>query len=421
MVKEGIVDRKHLINLRTKKVRATQRVFAERVGLSVDTLKSYESGRRLLTVDKFIEIKQNLGYRSSSSDSLRIMIDYLRITFKKVTDLDFFCRTYLHCPLTDFVATDTKLMKYTNLWRRGDIWIFDFADKQKTDNYQITLQLSGAGCRQFELIMERDGLTWIEVLQKMSFERTDMKVTRIDIALDEMYKGHGRESEQFDLSDLIVRTYQKQVYYDRMRSWNHIGGGSLDPGRADSGISIYYGSRQSNCYFNFYEKRFELAKKEKMTVEESLAVFEIWNRYEIRLSQEDAQSWVNEYVSGVPLEDLSKGIIVKKLDVYNGSNSYGILLPDQKWQAMFGGIEPVKLTVSPEEYSLARTVRWLIFQVSNSLRLVEEADRKMDTDYLKIILQSGELTDEAKEIIAQLSPADSAYLREQLGVSESYG
>lgn len=417
MAKASVVDRKHLVALRTKKVKASQKVFSDRAGIPLDTLKSYESGRRLLTVDKFIEIKHNLGYRLSSSDSLRIMIDYLRITFKKVTDLDFFCRTYLHCPLTDFVATDTKLMKYTNLWRRGDIWIFDFADKQKTDNYQITLQLSGAGCRQFELIMARDGLTWIEVLQKMSFERTDMKVTRIDIALDEMYKGQEREAEHFNLSDLIVKTYQKQVYYDRMRSWNHIGGGSLDPDKADAGISIYYGSRQSNCYFNFYEKRFEMAKKEKMSVEEALAVFEIWNRYEIRLSQEAADAWVSEYVSGVPLEDLSKGIIVKKLDVYDGSNGYGVLLPDQKWQAMFGGVEPVKLTVSPEEYSLARTVRWLIYQVSNSLKLVEEADRKMDTDYLKIILEAGELNDEAEAILAQLSPSDSIYLREELGMA----
>lgn len=417
MAKEGFVDKKHLVALRTRKVKANQKVFAERAGISLDTLKSYETGRRLLSVDKFIEIKRNIGYLASSSSSLRIMIDYLRITFKQVTDLDFFCRTYLHCPLTDFVATDTRLMKYNNLWRRGDIWIFDFADKQKTGNYQITLQLSGAGCRQFELIMEREGLTWIDVLQKMSFERKDMKVTRIDIALDEMYKGRDREDEHFNLSDLIVKTYQKQVYFDRLLSWSHIGGGSVDPDKADSGISIYYGSRQSNCYFNFYEKRFELAKKEKITAEESLAVFEIWNRYEIRLSQEAADGWVTEYVSGVPLEDLSKGIIVKKLDVYDGANDYGILLPDQKWQAMFGGIEPVKLTTSPEEYSIVRTVRWLIHQVSNSLKLVEEADRKMATDYLKIILESGELNDEAEAVLAQLSPEDAIYLREELGIA----
>ncbi|MGT2896012.1 replication initiation factor domain-containing protein [Streptococcus entericus] len=418
MPKDRLVDRKHLIALRKDKIRVTQHEFSELIDLPVATIRAYEQGKRLLTADKFRDIKQRLGYLDSSSGSLRIMIDYVRLTFKHVTDLDFFCQTYLYCPLSDFVSVETKLMKYSNLWRRGDIWIFDYADKTKTGNYQITVQLSGAGCRQFELLLERENKTWLQALQKMAFERSDMKVTRIDLALDELYKGYDHEEEHLQLSDLISKVYKKELTHGRLRKWNFIGGGALgsddEVDDSSEGISIYFGSRQSNCYFNFYEKRYELAQKERMTVIEALEVFGIWNRYEIRMSQSVAHGWVEEFISGVPLEDLSKGIISKSLEFYDSTNDYGAYLPDDKWQSLFGGVEPVNLAVSPEPYSLEKTIKWLIYQVSNSLRLIEEADKVMNTAYLDIVLEAGELTEEAETILAQLSPSDADYLRERL-------
>ncbi|MFD3034462.1 replication initiation factor domain-containing protein, partial [Streptococcus agalactiae] len=89
------------------------------------------------------------------------------------------------------------------------------------------------------------------------------------------------------------------------------------------GISLYFGSRQSEMYFNFYEKRYEIAKQEGITVEEALEIFELWNRYEIRLSQSKANAAVDEFISGVPIGEISRGLIVSKIDVYDGKNEYG--------------------------------------------------------------------------------------------------
>ena len=36
----------------------------------------------------------------------------------------------------------------------------------------------------------------------------------------------------------------------------------------NKGLSLYFGSRQSPLYFNFYQKDYELARKESMSVEE---------------------------------------------------------------------------------------------------------------------------------------------------------
>lgn len=121
MAKGRVVAGKHLIELRKKKTKVSQKVFAELVDMPVGTLRNYEQGRSLLTVEKFQEIKSRLGYLSDSSNEIRVMIDYLRMTFKHVEDPDWFCRQYLHCDFKEFISVETKMMNYTHLWTRGDI------------------------------------------------------------------------------------------------------------------------------------------------------------------------------------------------------------------------------------------------------------------------------------------------------------
>ncbi|MDQ8759087.1 replication initiation factor domain-containing protein [Streptococcus ruminantium] len=408
MTKERIVNGRYLKKFRKDKIKLSQKDFALSVGFSLDAIKSYESNRRLLTVDKFLEMKERLGYSNHESDRLEVLIDYMRITFKDVRDLDFFTTRYLHCPLSDFESEETKLMMYTHLWKRGDIWIFDYADKSQTDNYQITIQLSGRGCRQFELIMERDNVSWVEVLQKMYFERNDMQVRRLDIAMDELYRGYEHEDEHIKLSDLIVKLYSGELFYEKMKTWNSVDGGRLD-GSANQGLSIYFGSRQSNMYFNFYEKRYEIARRENMTVFESLGVFGIWNRYEIRLAREKAQSVVEEFCGGVDLAEIARGLINSRLDVFDGTNAYGGYVADEKWQRLFGGVEPLKLSTRPEPYDIESTVKWLIYQVSNSLTLVHEADKILNTQYINMILEAGEITDKTRQILESLKVGAKDY------------
>lgn len=402
---KALIDRKHLIALR-KKTKLSQKKFSELVNIPVRTLRAYEGGQRALSFSKFFEIRSALGYLNDKKNLLEVKIDYLRVTFKEVKDLDFFCQRYLYCPLSDFVSGETRLMQYEMLYRRGDIWIFAYFSPE---NPQITLQLSGQGCRQMELILEKNQLTWFDLFQKMYFERSDMSVTRLDIAMDELFTGD--ESKQFFLSDLISKVYKKEVDLTRIKNWNYIGGGDLnfkdekESANRSQGISIYFGSRQSNLYFNFYEKRYELAKKENISVSDSLAIFNIWNRYELRLSHEKAQSVMEEYLSGIDLAEIAQGLINYHIHVYDTTNSYGAFLPDAKWENLFGGAEPLRLSVSPEPYSIERTIKWLIYQVSDSLALVNEADRKLCTEYLKLILEVGKVSDRGEKILENLTIA----------------
>ncbi|HGA1459382.1 TPA: replication initiation factor domain-containing protein [Streptococcus suis] len=408
MVKDRVVNGRYLKKFRKERIGVSQNDFASMVGLSVNTIKSYESNRRMLTTEKFLEMKEQLGYLNNESNRLEVLIDYVRITFMDVRDLEYFVERYLYSPLSEFESNETRLMMYTHLWKRGDIWIFDYADKSRTDNYQMTLQLSGKGCRQMELIMEREGITWCEFFQRMLFERKDMRVRRLDIAMDELYQGIDKEHEQVKLSDLIRKLYSKELYYEKMKTWNAVDGGKLD-GSANQGLSLYFGSRQSNMYFNFYEKRYELARREGMTVSESLGVFGVWNRYEIRLAREKAEAVVEEFTGGVDLAEIARGLINSRLEVFDGTNEYGGYVPDEKWQKLFGGVEPLTLSVRPEPYDIESTVKWLIYQVSNSLLLVDEADKILNTQYLQMILSAGELTDKAKATLEALAYSNRDY------------
>ncbi|MCK1238894.1 replication initiation factor domain-containing protein [Streptococcus uberis] len=389
-----------------KSLGLSQKAMAKTIGINPRTYRSYESGSRGLTLEKFTDFKQALGFlKEPNQDLIQVHIDYLRMTFMSVRDLEAFCQNFLLCPLSEFREQETRLLSYTRVWKRGNIWLFDYFDRVATGNKQVTLQLSGQGCREMELLLVENQATWADFLSHLMTDFSDSHVTRLDIALDEKYLGPDREDEQFLLSDLITKVYQEEVSFKHIRSWNHIGGGQLNQAQDQEnsqGISIYFGSRQSNLYFNFYEKRYELAKKEQISLEESLEIFGIWNRYELRFAQEKAQLAVEEYINGVDLAEVARGVINHEMQVYDGTNRYGQFKPDAKWQRLFGGTEPLKLSMQPKPYTIDRTVRWLMYQVSNSLKLVEEADKIMNTDYFKMIQESGEINDRAKAMLKDL-------------------
>ena len=395
----------HIKNFR-KQTGLSQKAFAQAVDLPTRTYRSYETGERGLTIDKFRELKEKLGYyQDCDKNSLRAQIDYLRLTFPRLKDLDAFCENFLHCHLSEFTDQETRLMNYTHLWQRGNIWIFDFFDKSVTNDYQTCLQLSGQGCRELELLLEDKGITWQIFLQNILYSYEDVRVKRLDIALDELYKGYGHEDEQIQIPKLIDKLYSKEIVLDTIKKWNITGGGSFTDNEdmeANHGLSIYFGSRQSQLYFNFYEKRYEIARMENISLDESLEIFSIWNRYELRFSDQKAQGIVEEYINGVDLGEIARGIINKEIQVYDGVTRFGAYKPDEKWQRLFGGVEPLKLSTNPQPYSIERTIRWLTYQVANSLALVTEADKILQTEYMKMIQNSGEITDRGKAMLRLL-------------------
>ena len=373
----------------------TRKELSLKTGIPVSTLKAYENGYRTLKKEDFIEIKNQFSLKNGDTNLTRYMIDYFRFTLHNETDIYFVAKEFFGFDVMLRPET-TSFMKYELLYRYGDIWFFGFNSsfsENGEDKNRITVQLSGQGCRQLEMYLENSNLTWTDFIKR--FQKCyggDFSVTRIDIAVDEMAMEDTKEN--FDLSTLVTRYYQQEI---------------VSPFESENrqGLSIYLGSRQSEMYFNFYEKRYEIAKKEGISVSASVRLFRIWNRYEVRFSQGKARAFVSEVLAGSEIAELTRSIFQGAIQIYDGTDEHGFRKYDSKWQQLFGNHEAVRLTVNPEPYSVERTIRWLVERVSNSLLFVSEIDRMFMQENMKKIMDSGELTPRQRK--------ELEFLQNQLG------
>ena len=409
---KGEMEGKELKDFR-KELKMTRKELSIKTGIPVSTIKAYENGSRTLKKEDFLEIKSHFTLKKCDKELTRYMIDYFRFTLHKESDVYYVAKKFFGFDIMLNPET-TSFMKYELLYRYGDIWFFGFNSsfsENGEDKDRITVQLSGQGCRQLELYLESENITWIDFIKRLKQKYGEnFSVTRIDIAVDEIAMEDTKEN--FDLSSLITRYYNQDIVSPYLKNFSFVGGGGFDfenPLETENrqGLSIYLGSRQSEMYFNFYEKRYEIANKEGISVSDSVRLFGIWNRYEVRFSQGKARSFISEILSGADIAELTRSIFQGAIQIYDGTDEHGFRKFDSKWQRLFGNNEAVRLSVSPEPYTVEKTIRWLVERVSNSLVYVSEIDRLFMQENMKKIMESGEITPRQKK---QLD-----FLQSQLG------
>ena len=412
---KGEMEGKELKDFR-KELKMTRKELSIKTGIPVSTIKAYENGYRTLKKEDFLEIKSHFTLKKYDKELTRYMIDYFRFTLHKEIDVYYVAKKFFGFDIMLNPET-TSFMKYELLYRYGDIWFFGFNSsfsENGEDKDRITVQLSGQGCRQLELYLESENITWIDFIKRLKQNYGEnFSVTRIDIAVDEMAMEDTKEN--FDLSSLITRYYNQDIVSPYLKNFSFVGGGGFDfenPLETENrqGLSIYLGSRQSEMYFNFYEKRYEIAKKEGISVSDSVRLFGIWNRYEVRFSQGKARSFISEILTGADIAELTRSIFQGAIQIYDGTDEHGFRKFDSKWQRLFGNNEAVRLSVSPEPYTVEKTIRWLVERVSNSLVYVSEIDRLFMQENMKKIMESGEITPRQRK---QLD-----FLQSQLGMIE---
>lgn len=408
----GEMDGRELKEFR-KEQKMTRKELSIKTGIPVSTLKAYENGYRTLKKTDFLEIKNQFSLKRCDASLTRYMVDYFRFTLHNEIDVYFVAKEFFGFDIMPKPET-TSFMKYELLYRYGDIWFLGFNSSYSEngeDKNRITVQLSGQGCRQLEVYLENENITWIYFIEKIQKRYgNDFSVTRIDIAVDEMVQEDSKDN--FDLSSLVTRYYNQEIVSPYLRNFSFVGGGGFDfenPLEVENrqGLSIYLGSRQSEMYFNFYEKRYEIAKKEGISVSDSVRLFGIWNRYEVRFSQGKARSFITEVLEGAEIAELTRSIFQGAIQIYDGTDEHGFRMYDSKWQSLFGNDEAIRLSVSPEPYSVERTIRWLVERVSNSLVYVSEIDRLFMQENMKKIMSSGEITPRQRK--------ELEFLQSQLG------
>lgn len=390
-------------NISGNKKPLSQARFAQLMGCSKDYIRKMEQGKRKIPEDFEQRIKERFRLYMKSGIDLRAMIDYLRLSFFG-TDYKTVIQRVLRMDLTEFETRPTGLYLFDCLSVRGNIWVFWHSKRTVTEN--VLVQFSGQGCREYEEVMreqQTDWRTWLYSIWKnqgkLEAGYTRVQCSRFDIALDELW---GLETEEhFDLFELLEKQKAGLLEMDFKRFQN-IGGCFLDDGYFRSeGLSLYFGSRKSPLFFNFYEKRFEIANREKISELEALTKYGIYNRYELRLANEKATQAVEAFILGDSpkrLGEIGVGLINAKLIVWDRLESDARIV-DKRWAKLFRSMEELDFTVKPEKFSLDRSERWFLKQVAPTLKLLQEADRILGRDFVQEGIDNAELNDEQQNYL----------------------
>lgn len=381
-----------------KELQLSQQELAERLHVSRQFVSQLELGKKVVP-KKFEEQLKEEFHLMGGQASVEAKIDFLRVRFK-TQDIESVVNKVLHMEMDWFVHDNRGFYRYTETFSYGSIRLF--RNRENMD-MGIMLDLSGQGCRELESIFEEDGnRSWTEFFWSLYEDDifgegvvVDTKVTRIDIALDELLD---EEKENFDLYELKDKMEQGLVD-SSFKNFDYRGGLVFENGQQiNKGLSLYFGSRQSPLHFCFYQKDFDLARKENVSVEDARIKYGIKNRYEIRLADEKAFLFIEYFLStGESLDWLVKELINGSLVVYEWKNGNRVFC--KAWYNVVDKMEGLRLSVKAEKPSIDKTLRWLSSYLAPSLKMVKVIDNLLGTDELSERIESAELKEKHLEMI----------------------
>ena len=378
-----------------------QRKFAEILNVSLSYYEKMERGKRAIpnsvkeTLDTYFRLRVKEGA------DMGVMIDYLRLSFFDVTPEEIITRV-LGMEEEDFETRPTGLYLFDRVSVCENIWVFSHEKKM---NRNVLVQFSGQGCREYERQLEKRQTDWqgflSEIWQKQGkLESCYSRVqcSRIDIAMDEFWTRE--DSEYFDLFSILEKR-PKGLISDRFKTFENYGGSikDVDGNSRNKGLSLYFGSRKSPLFFNFYEKRFELANKEGLSEDDALLKYEIYNRYEVRCSDVKAMEVIKQIIYGKRLGEIGAGLINSKVIVYDLLDSESKIV-NERWAKMFRTVGELNFSMKAKGFSIERSEHWFEIQVAPTLKLLQKIDEIEGDDYVARTLDKAELSKEHENYLA---------------------
>ncbi|MBO0455066.1 replication initiation factor domain-containing protein [Candidatus Enterococcus murrayae] len=385
-----------------KKVKpVSQQKFAAILDVSLSYYEKMERGKRVIpeNVKEILDTHFRLSMEEEAN--MRVMIDYLRLSFFDATPNQIITQV-LRMDEASFETRPTGLYLFDRVSVCGNIWVFWHAKKT---NRNVLIQFSGQGCREYEQLLNEKVIDWQEFLSeiwkkqgKLESSYSRVQCSRIDLAIDELWTRE--DAEYFNLFTILEKR-QLGLINDQFKTFEHYSGlVSDEDGRTRSkGLSLYFGSRKSPLFFNFYEKRFELANKEGISVDEALLKHEIYNRYEVRCSAERAMEVVRYFISGKYLGKIGAGIINSKLIVYDLLDEETKIV-NERWAKMFRTVSELNFSMNAKEFSIERSERWFETQVAPTLKMLQKKDEVEGRNYLARTVDNAKLSKDQENYIA---------------------
>lgn len=229
----------------------------------------------------------------------------------------------------------------------------------------------------------------------------DTKIPRIDIALDEMVSDFYPNYDLFELKE----KWEKRLVDSSLQNFDFRGGEVVKKNQhLNKGLSLYFGSRQSPMYMNFYQKDFELAKNEQISVEMARQKYEMKNRYEVRLADEKAYLFVEYLLStGETLEWVVKELIDTSIKVYD-CDAEGIRTGySENWRLVIESMESLRLTMKGQKPSYEKSLRWLSNYLAPTLKKIWIIDQTLGKNELMERIEKAELKDRDRAKIKEIT------------------
>lgn len=227
------------------------------------------------------------------------------------------------------------------------------------------LNMSGQGCRQFEISSVFDFPTLFAILANV-----DAVYTRLDIAIDDF-------SNIFTVNQFRQAVFNKQCV-TRLKSWGNHQRGLIATGLDDVTMdSFYLGSSTSRFFINVYDKKMERLNK-KIDIDKAITT---WVRTEVRLSYEYADMFVVHIISdSKPIGQLIKAflnekVVFLKLSALQLDKNRSRLAQDLKnharwWRDFINMSKKLHLTVYKPEKTLSESKDWIYDKVSTTLAML---------------------------------------------------
>lgn len=372
-----------------KRLRLTQTAFGKKVGLSRAAISNLERGLEKPSDKKMTEIYDFIA-EGDLHEPLESIIDYLRITFPS-HDVDMIFNEILRIKKEFFAPVSSHLYGYVGGYQLDYITVM-YSDKE--DSRGTMIQLSGQGCRQFEAFLKRSNRSWRDFLFQCQERKANF--TRIDLAINDY--------EEYLSIPTLLNKINKQELISKFERFDFNGSGSISKKKRE-GVTIYLGSKASDFYICFYQKNYEIAKKQKIPLEE----IKIKNRYELRFKDQRASDVVTLFLENADLSKILLGILNDYLyfvDRVPGKQRKD-WKPNKRWMYFLGGCERIQLVLEPNENLYERSKNWFRHTVAPTAKMIQEVDDLLETDEMQEMIDEAELSDKHMRMIeAQVTEID---------------
>lgn len=337
---------------------------------------------------KLLTPSLNKGFVKPERDYLTCCVDWFQLTVWDVSP-QVICEEILGIPFYMMQNDHGKGMaNYSPFVCYDDIRIM--TPRQDPDRQGHQLVLKGQGCRQFEVHLNSQGITWVEFFKRCFQYRVN--VPRVDFAIDDRK------------TYLKIKSVKKKVLAGHYRGDLNIASPKGDVNLGDGtsrGEGVTFGGTTGNVRIVFYEKNHERAMR---TGNEKMAE-EPWNRYEIRLRQEKAVEAVKRLVEDkATVSSIAFGVLAHYVsfivpDKDNKNKRKSRLEVWGPWAHFMKDVESVRLVVEPGGRNFSDFMAYLMAQIACNLKVLRAVEEEVGHNYLDAMIEQAELKPRHENLI----------------------